>query len=142
VSIFDDGEVSSGERNELYEMFCDTVGDGGAEATWAKWPSTLPLDDPAPTVLFEDHAFCFTGIFVYGSRDRCIRAIEERAGRAVDHVSCDDLYLVVGTRASDAWIQSGWGRKIEAAVEFRSRGCLVKIVSERQWADALSADEP
>ena len=41
-------------------------------------PTTLPIDTPSPDILFEQHSFCFTGVFDFGPRAKCQSAITER----------------------------------------------------------------
>ncbi len=48
-------------------------------------------------------------------------------------------YLVIGTLASEAWVHTTHGRKIEAAVEMKAEGHRIIIVAEEHWATAVRA---
>lgn len=140
-AIFADGEVSAEEREELRWWLENTVPqsevvDGDVRPV----PTRIAYDDPLPTVFFESHTFVLTGRFLYGTRERCERAIADRGGRCHPRVTSRISCLVVGTVASDAWIQGGYGWKIEEAVALRDAGWKVAIVPEAHWADALSVD--
>lgn len=139
VAFYADGDIDKTERNELYEMFCDTVGAG--EAGVAKDYSTqLPLDRPAPTVIFDRRTFVFTGGCVWGPRRLCEKAVTDRGGRCRRDLQANEAgTLVVGVIGNRAWIQSAHGRKIERAVELRDNGRDVQIISESHWAEALTA---
>ena len=94
------------------------------------------LDDPSPEIIFEGCSFCFTGIFVFGDGDRnqCKAAVRARGGYSYERPNRDLNYLVIGTFAEPTWSHSTYGRKIETALELRSRGGGCKIISEEQWA--------
>jgi NAD-dependent DNA ligase len=143
VSIFADGMIDKDERHNLYELFCDTVGDGGSrEALRVNYSTRLPFDEPVPQIQFPDRTFVLTGQFVYGPRAKCEAEITQRGGRCRDRIVKDPHTVVVGTIASRAWIQSDWGRKIEKAVEYRDAGAGVQIVSEETWTGALGSRPP
>ena len=44
-------------------------------------------------------------------------------------------YLVLGTYVTDSWIHESYGRKIEKAMEYRSGGMPLLIVSEEHWVN-------
>jgi len=50
--------------------------------------------------------------------------------------------LVIGPIASRAWLESTHGRKILRAVELRSEGLPVRIVSEEAWIQAVDSGGP
>jgi NAD-dependent DNA ligase len=138
ISIFADGRIDKVERNELYEMFCDTVG-AGEEAVARDYSAQLPLDVPPPDVVFNGRTFVFTGGCVWGSRSLCEKAVVDRGGRCNSSIRANEpTTLVIGILGNRAWIQSNHGRKIEYAVELRSQAHDVKIISESHWAAALA----
>lgn len=142
VGIFEDGVVSKEEQHELYEMFCDTVGDGGPNLSGRIFPTRQPLDDPPPTALFDGMNYCFTGTFLYGTRKQCELAVEVRGGKCVRDVAPRVNYLVIGSYATDSWAEGSWGQKVEAAVERREHRRDIYIIGEQHWADALEIDSP
>ena len=46
-------------------------------------------------------------------------------------------YLVIGNYATDSWIHSSYGRKIEKAVDMKAKGHHIKIISESHWTSFL-----
>jgi hypothetical protein len=142
VAIFADGKIDPVERHELYELFCDTAGDGGNASLKKNYSTRLPFDDPPPAITFNAQTFVLTGQFIFGIRAKCEREILARGGRCHDTVIKQPHTLVIGTIASHAWIQTDWGRKIEQAVAWRDSGTAIRIVSEEHWTDALATTRP
>ncbi len=138
LSVFEDGIVTKDERHELYELMCDTVGDGGnAQALAANFSTRLPFDDPVPTIRFDSPPFVFTGTFCFGTRAKCEAEVIQRGGKCWPRIVRQPLTLVIGRLATQAWIQSDYGRKIEKAVEYRSAGVGIQIVGEESWTRAF-----
>lgn len=124
-----DGKITEDEEKELLLVLHQVTGnieDGG-----------LPYDDPAPQVVFEERAFCVTGDFAYGPRNRVIGAIEERGGRVAGAPSSKTHYLVVGITGSTAWKHSTHGTKIIKAIELRQAGKPIAIIGEKHWTEHL-----
>lgn len=134
--VLADGIVDSQERADLISTlteFCQPNFEIG-EALKA---STLPFDSPLPEVLFLERRFCFTGTFVFGSRNVCKSAVLER-GAIEGSLTQKTDFLVVGEYATDSWKHSTYGRKIEKAVAFRDhKGLPIAIISEAHWREAL-----
>lgn len=99
--------------------------------------STLPLCSPPPDIAFANKFFCFTGKFLYGTRNRCEKEIEQRGGLAQRQPAQNTNYLVIGHLGSTDWMHTAFGRKIEDAVELRGKGFPVSIVSEEHWVRYL-----
>ena len=138
MSIYEDGVIDANERHQLYELLCDTVGDGGNNAALdLNYSTRLPLDDPAPLVEIPGRTFVLTGKFIYGLRGKCEQAILVRGGRCRETIIKQPLTLVIGTIGSRDWIQSSHGRKIEAAVHHREAGVPIQIIGEDTWMQAL-----
>lgn len=138
VRALDDGKIDEAERHDLYELFCDTAGDGGERSLERPFSTKLPFDDPPPPIVFDGRLFCFTGIFAFGSREECERAVIERGGRCHKTIVKKPMTVVVGLMASDAWVQTGWGRKIEKAIVYRDGGVGVQLVGEGHWVQAVN----
>lgn len=138
LSVYEDGIVDVNERHELYELFCETVGAGGTEDSFARTMSSrLPLDEPPPEIVFAHRTFVLTGKFLYGPRSKCEKAIEARGGVCRATITKQPLTLVIGVLGSDAWIQSPYGRKIETAMRHKQSGIDIQIVNEEAWNVAL-----
>jgi hypothetical protein len=99
------------------------------------------LDNPAPEVVFEGRSFCFTGVFLFsdGDRNQCEAAVRARGGVCHSHPTRDLNYVVVGSFADPAWAFQSCGRKIETALELKSRGSNSKIISEEHWIKYLQS---
>jgi len=100
--------------------------------------TSLPLDSPPPEISFDQTKFCFTGTFAFGSRRDCEDAVE-RLGASAGSLAMKTDYLVVGTYATESWIHSSYGRKIERAVEMKQEGSPISIVGEPHWLEYVSA---
>lgn len=100
-------------------------------------PTLLPINTPAPEIVFEDRSFCFTGVFDFGPRAKCQEAIALRNGIAAPGVTKKLHYLVIGNIGSEAWRHTSFGAKIAKAVEYRESGVPIIIVSEEHWVTQL-----
>jgi hypothetical protein len=137
--VLEDDVISDEERAGLQEILNLAVGEVPEYAGPMKGVTQLPLDVPCPSILFDNHRYCFTGTFVYGTRDACEQAVAERGGHTHPRVTRDVDYLVVGTMVTESWITSTHGRKILKAVDQKKAGHRIKIVCEQDWCAALEA---
>jgi hypothetical protein len=98
-------------------------------------------DDPASEVIFDGRSFCLTGVFEFenGDRNKCEDAIRSRGGVCWHHPNHNLDYLVIGTFVENAWAHTGYGRKIEAALELKTIRANCKIISEAHWLKSLQA---
>lgn len=140
IRVFEDGVVSSEERGELNELLLDLTGETEEHDQPLNLSTRLPFDEPEPTILFEGYEYVFTGRMLYGTRRDCESRVLARAGRVANTVTKKTGYLVIGPIASAAWLESTHGRKIMRAVELRSQGVPVRIVSEEVWIQAIEND--
>jgi NAD-dependent DNA ligase len=125
------------ESRELLETLQSLCGDDHPiELGELLKSSTLPLDHPPPSLCFEGRRFCFTGTFAFGPRQEC-EAVTEARGGIAGSLTKNTRYLVVGAYATDSWMHSTYGRKIERAVEMRNGGLEISIVCEDRWKAAL-----
>jgi NAD-dependent DNA ligase len=111
---------------------------GDFEAGEITKATSLPLCDPAPTMVFQGVSICFTGTFAFGTRKAC-EAAAEALGAVPGSLTAKTRYLVIGTYATDSWSQSAFGRKIEKAVEMRGEGKPIRIVGETHWIEQMKA---
>lgn len=135
--IMSDGMVTEGECQEIADVLQELTGSKSGSATGASMATTLPLNQPAPTLEFAGRVFCFTGKFAYGPRTVCEATVEQLGGRCAGGISRNVNFVVIGTIGSRDWIHSSYGRKIEQAVEYRSSGIPIALVSEDHWAAHL-----
>jgi len=136
-SVLADGIIDEDEREYLRSTLSDLIG-GVLEETGATFgiSTQLPLDS-VDDIQIEDHSFCFTGNFLYGTRAACHKATEDRAGKVSKSVLMSLDYLVIGTMTSREWAHTSHGRKIEKAMHYKSKGKPIAIISEEQWIQAI-----
>lgn len=137
-AIMADGIVTADERVDLLETL-QQLSVASFDQTGSPIPEgpLLPIDDD-PSIFFRNMSFCFTGRFLFGTRAACERAILGLGGMAVDSISKNLNYLVIGAMIEPQWANTTYGRKIEKAVAYRDDGNDLIIVSERQWTAALA----
>lgn len=131
-----DGILSEDEQQELLGTLRDLTGD----STLLSEPNqstSLPVDRPPPEIVFGGKTFCLTGRFVFGSMLDCEEAIFEMGGTVVASPGQETDYLVIGEGSSPDWIHTTFGRSIEKAVELKSAGAPICIVTEEHWVDSL-----
>jgi len=139
-SILSDGLISEDERTDLLAVLTSICGSAfTATGTAAPEIISIPYDE-TPTVNFKNRLFCFTGKFAYGTRSACERATFSLGGRFVDRLTRDVDYLIIGTTIEKSWINTTYGRKIEAAIAQRKEFGDLKIISEHQWTNAMAAN--
>lgn len=135
--IYGDGRVDEEERAELADLLKQLVGGQVAVAAGANLSSTLPIDYPPPSLSFSGRVYVLTGLFAYGPRKECQRAVEALGGRCESSITKRTDVVVIGTFASRDWVHTTHGTKIQKAVEYRNRGIPVAIVAEDHWAACL-----
>jgi len=135
TDMLQDNYLDEEESSELLETLTKFTGDDFDAGELAK-STSLPLDEPEPKVVIKDSNFCFTGTFMFGARKDCKKAIENAGGFETSLKAVTD-YLVIGNYATDSWVHSSYGRKIEKAVDMKEKGHHIKIISESHWASLL-----
>jgi len=136
-AILADSKITEDEREHLKQTLSDLIGGTLLEPGATSGASTsLPVDD-IESIDIKNNIFCFTGNFLYGTRNACELAIVERGGTAIPRIRKDLNYLVIGTMASRDWANTSHGRKIEKAMEFKKNNCPIYIVEEKQWVEGL-----
>jgi NAD-dependent DNA ligase len=133
-SMLEDDELDSEESAELLSILQKVTGEPSELGELAKTTS-LPIDDPLPVIGFPGSSFLFTGTCAFGTRKQCQQAIESLGGMNAKGVTKTLNYLVLGTYVTDSWIHESYGRKIEKAMEYRSGGLPLLIVSEEHWVN-------
>jgi NAD-dependent DNA ligase len=133
-AVLDDGEIDDAERDALKEELLRLTGQRGDSFDV---PTELPLTMPEPAVTFPGRLFCLTGVFTFGRRGHCEHAIMSLGGRTQKHVNSKVNYVVIGSHASERWIHSTHGTKIQGAVGYQQSGHDIAIISERQWTRYL-----
>jgi NAD-dependent DNA ligase len=130
-----DGVLDKAESAELLDTL-ERFSTGDFSPGEIQVATTLPLDDPAPKVLFKGKVFCLSGTFAIGARRDCEQAVGNAGARVASLEEGAD-YLVIGSYATDSWVHSAFGKDIEKAVALREAGESIAIVSELHWANFL-----
>lgn len=134
--MLEDGVLDREERIELHDLLVSLGGGIAPGSAPENLATTLPLDQPAPKIVFRDQLFCFTGKCVSGTRKECQSLVRELGGLVTNKPNQKTNYVVIGDTGSRDWAHSAYGRKIEYAVEVREKGFPLAIIAEQQWAFA------
>jgi NAD-dependent DNA ligase len=135
-AMLQDGVLDAEEASELQGMLQALTGDDGNLRAYQK-PTSLPLDNPMPDIALLGKGLVFTGVMAYGPRAECEKLVTDRGGISKSSPSKKVNYLVIGTIANEHWIHSSHGRKIQKAVELRSVGHPIAIVSEDHFMSSI-----
>lgn len=127
-----DGVVTSDERVRLFN-FLRSI----AVAPAQKGEAAEVIFDSAPNIEFPGKLFVFTGELQMGTRQQARDAVASRGGRSSDSPSQKMSYLVVGDLGSANWAHSRYGRKIQAAMDYKRRKLSVVIAREDIFVEAL-----
>jgi len=135
--VLADGVITEDERAYLKQTLIDLLG-GTLQETGATSGLSigLPIDDINKIEII-DNLFCFTGNFLFGTRNACEQAIIDRGGLIYQRVKKDLNYLVIGTMTTHEWKYTSYGTKIEKAIYYKKKGVSIFIVSEEQWIQFL-----
>lgn len=136
--MLEDNVLDVEEAQELHSILTGLSG-GISEGGEFSKSATLPLDDPAPPIVFEGRRFLFTGTCMYGNRPKCRGAVTERGGINVSSVTFDLSYLVIGYYVTPSWKHQSFGNKIEKAMLYRDNPkSSLAIIGEEHWMNALT----
>ncbi len=135
--VLADGVIDKSERKYLTDTLESLIG-GTMQETGATegLPTDLPVED-VESIAFPSSSFCFTGTFLFGTRAACHKATESAGGIAAKGITKKLDYLVIGTNTTESWANTSFGRKIEKAVDYRSSGVPLAIISEACWIGHL-----
>jgi hypothetical protein len=135
-TVLEDGVITAEERSHLVDTLSMLV-DNRLEDLAEQVDLTELWFDEVGLIEFDHTRFCLTGNFVYGPREVCKTAIEQRGGVVTPSVSGEAQFLVVGALGVDEWRDGGLGAEIEAAMRLRAQGQAVKIIPEDCWVAHL-----
>jgi NAD-dependent DNA ligase len=129
--------VDDAEREDLLYFLQKMVGPDHGQHGDVNVATRLPIDEPAPALVFAGSEFVFTGRFIWGTRDACQQAVEQRGGTSGSNITKRTAFLVLGDLGSRDWVHTSFGRKIQKAVEYRDLGVPLAVVDERHWVAHL-----
>ncbi len=133
---FADGRIDEAEQQELTEFGRNFQPDVNSHHPLPS-ATKLPLDDPAPPITFPGQIFVFTGIFLSGTRKWCEEQVLSRGGKCNSKVVQAMNVLVIGELASQHWIQSSYGRKIEQVMRLKTSGVHIAVIDEEHFVTQL-----
>jgi hypothetical protein len=131
------GHIDPSEESELLEVLGKVAG-GPPVTSHPGVSGAIPFDSPPSEIVYQNQRFVLTGQFAYGPRKRVEGVIESRGGECTESVSKKCGYLIIGTFGSEEWLHSNFGTKIAKAVEMKTTGLQIRIVSEQHWVESLS----
>jgi len=131
--VLADGIITEDERSYLKKTLSSLIGGTLQESGAALGLSiSLPLDK-AIVIKIKNKSFCFTGQFLFGTRNACEDIVIKKKGIVFPRVRSDLDYLVIGSLINQEWAHTSYGRKIEKAVLYKKKGLPINIISEDQW---------
>lgn len=135
--ILADGVVTHEERIHMLQVIQTIIGNDFNE-TGSTGPDSpgVPFDAHQPTSIGQQK-ICLTGEFLYGTRADCEKISEKAGAICMSAVSGKLHMLIVGANVSPYWISTSYGRKIQAAMELKSKGKGPYIISEQSWLQTL-----
>lgn len=133
--ILSDGIADDDEKAELLDTL-HRFSSSDIELGEVLKPTTLPLCNPAPALIFPSQRYCFTGTFNFGRRQECERTVTD-LGATAGGLTQKTNVLVIGAYATESWKHSTFGNKIIQACEWRDGGLPIHIVSEQHWRSYL-----
>ena len=99
---------------------------------------TSPLDlDSIDKIEFEESVFLLTGDFLLGSKEECASKIEIRGGTVANSMTKKVNFVVLGSLGSEQWKHGNFGTKVAKAIEYKSTGLDVRIISEEVFVKYL-----
>lgn len=137
IEVLADGVIDEDERHDLTVMLqalsSDFTGTGSAA------PKVIELGlDKDVEIIYPDKVFCFTGVFAFGKRSRCVSEVEARQALFSKNVTRKTDYLVLGSFVAPEWQYTSFGRKLEKALDYRKRFEQdIKVISERDWLSSI-----
>ncbi|MBJ6751232.1 BRCT domain-containing protein [Geomonas anaerohicana] len=137
-----DGKIDDQEQLLLQRLFSEFI--QLADDKTITNPPTLMGDQIvglctfSPAIKFEGSWFCFTGASPRFKRRELKEVVERLGGKFTDSMSGKVDYLVIGAEGNPCWAYACYGRKVEAAVNYRKTGRNVQLVHEIDFHDAVS----
>lgn len=126
--ILEDGRIDDDEREDLLQLMREV-----SRGAIGNHTARTCLDEPPPAMLFNAREFVFLGWLFGGTRAHCEAAVVARRGRCARRPSRSTDFVVAGPMGGEDWATSPAGRALMRAVELRTRGAKLRIVSEAHY---------
>ena len=131
--IIIDGEISDENRAQLLEMIKQITGVHFSETGTASASTTEFFEDNIDSIIHDGSSFCFTGVFMTGTRTVVQNIAKEKGAKTTKDVSKNTNYLVIGATANADWRFASYGRKIERALQLKADNHPITIITEQTW---------
>jgi len=133
--VIKDNIITNEERQHLLQTLQELVGGDVEEYCFDNVTSIVPNENVIIKIPLS--IFCFTGEFLFGTRQYCESIVEKKGGVTTSSLTKKVDYLIIGERPSPEWKHGSYGTKIEKAMEYKLKGVPINIVQESEWVKAL-----
>ena len=135
-TMLEDDVLDPEEQVDLFAALHSVAGERSVGGEFMKTPK-LPVDQPAPAIVFRDRRFLFTGTCAFGTRRQCEAEVEKLGGVIQRGLNMSLDYLVLGSYVTPSWKHETYGTKIEKAMQYRDERSLpLAIVTEAHWVSS------
>lgn len=144
LDVLEDGVITEVERASLTTFmmeFTSNLNEAAILQLEQKQSSTESSSGvySQPLIEFEDCLFCLSGDFLnYDTKADVESVITYRGGLIAKGVTKKVSYLIVGGQGSEDWKFGKYGRKVEKAMQYRSKGVAIEVVQEQWLVNLLS----
>jgi len=128
-----DGSISDSDRESFLEMIKKVTGTHFSETGSAAPSTTEFFEDNVESIEHDGASFCFTGVFITGTRATVQNIAKQKGAKTTKDVSKNTDYLVIGTTESVDWRFASYGRKIERALQLKAEKHPITIITEQTW---------
>lgn len=143
--VLEDGVITEDERDSLtsfmYEFTSNLNVDARAQIEMRKADSSGSNSSiySKPVISFEACQFCISGDFLnFDSKADVESAIMHRGGIIAKGVTKKVSYLIVGGQGSEDWKFGKYGRKVEKAMQYKSKGVAIEVIEESWLIEIMS----
>lgn len=141
MTVLRDGRIDEAEHRMLKDFFSEFISimDNNTitSPVMAKEQTIVGVCAVCPEIVFEGSSFYLTGKSRKYSKDKFKELISRLGGKPTSGVSQKLSYLVIGAEGNPSWAYACYGRKVEAAVNYRKQGARLLIVHENDFHDAV-----
>jgi NAD-dependent DNA ligase len=131
TAILEDGIITHDERQDLMRIIQQVAGKPLDSQTLSPEASVEVWEDSLDSINLAGSTFCLTGDFVSGDRNYVDKKLRDLGADTSPGVNSSVDFLVIGTLASQNWLYTSHGRKIEKALHLKRKGIGIKTITER-----------
>ena len=143
--VLEDGIITSEERDSLTSFMYEFTSNLNESARMQIQENQTNSEESSsgvyskPLISFQDCLFCLSGDFLnFDTKSDVESVIESRGGAISKGVTKKISYLVVGGQGSEDWKFGKYGRKVEKAMQYKSKGVAIEVVQESWFFELLS----